>query len=286
MYEYTTSKMNSDDFNELLKETVTNIRRLKFRPRVSFGQNFVISRKLVDEMIMHAKLSNEDKVLEIGGGLGTLTQMILDSGVSEVFVVEVDRLLERMLQLRFYENSNAYIIGGDFLNLNLEKIQFNKVISNPPFHISSQIIRKLSNFDIDLVVMTFQKDFVEKMTASSGSENYSKIGVFSSLLFEVNVIGYFPKSCFYPKPKIDVSLVTLKPRRIDKLNTVRFWEFLTYIFNNRNRKFVKVLEDFLSTKDSARMLDIREEFSDKRVFQIPPEVMLRTFNDICQLAGP
>jgi 16S rRNA (adenine1518-N6/adenine1519-N6)-dimethyltransferase len=276
MYDYSNQK-TGNEIDELFRETILNIRRLRFRPQPSFGQNFVVSQRLVDEMIKHAKLSDGDRILEIGGGMGTLTQKIVDSKASEVFVVEADKLLERFLQLRFYNDRRVYIIGGDFLNLNLEHINFNKVVSNPPFHISTQIIKRLSKLDVDLAVMTFQKDFVNKMIAPAGSKYYSKISVFSKVLFEVEVIEEFPRDCFYPAPKIDISLVTLKPRKTDLVNTTSFWEFLTCLFNNRNRKFVKAIENFVPREEDMRTLEVLKGIKDRRVFQISPEDIFKTF---------
>lgn len=271
---------------DIFKETVSVIRRLKFRPRSSFGQNFVVSRELVDDMVEQANLSDEDRVLEIGGGIGTLTKRIADSDALEVFVVEADRVLERFLRLKFYGNKKVNVIGGDFLSLNLDRIYFNKVVSNPPFHISTQIIKKLSMSKIDLAVMTFQKDFASKMIAVPGSKDYSKISVLSQVVFDVKIVGVFSKNCFYPSPEIDVSLVVMRPKRTCLENMAGFWEFLTYAFNNRNRKLVKVVEEFASKKGITGVTTTLKNFEGDKVFQISPGVMVRIFEAVSQLSKP
>jgi 16S rRNA (adenine1518-N6/adenine1519-N6)-dimethyltransferase len=222
-------------------------------------------------MIKRSRLSGKDNVLEIGGGIGTLTKRLCDAKTSQVLTVEADHVLKKFLEDIFFDYKNLRVVGGDFLALDLAQESINKVVSNPPFHISAQIIRKISTHRLDLCIMTFQKEFIQKMVARPGTRNYSKISVVSQLAFDIESVSEVPRHCFYPSPGVDMLLVMLRPNIVPFEPPPIFWEFLNYAFMHRRRNFEKTLSQFLSSKGIDR-INIDQGRANQRVFQTCPNV--------------
>ena len=175
----------------LLHETKQILKMFNIKPKKSLGQNFVVSSALIRDLIKFSSLSNKDLVLEIGAGIGTLT-IELARMARKVIAVEIDKKLIEVLKWRLKEFENVEIIHGDILAMKLPEVD--KVVSNLPFNISSPVTFKLiEEASFRFAVLTYQKEFAERMVAQPGSPNYGRLTVALNLL--AGVEGLYIQSC-------------------------------------------------------------------------------------------
>jgi 16S rRNA (adenine1518-N6/adenine1519-N6)-dimethyltransferase len=206
-------------------------------PKRRYGQNFVIKKNLIDKIISVAQIGSNDIVIEVGGGIGTLTYFLLKNAKS-VYTYEIDGLLASILKKEFHAYKDQLeIICGDFLS---EEINFHHyLVSNLPYVISSPFIWKISNMKSPpkMVVVTIQKEFADHLCADPGSSNYSRLSVYSSYFFNFERIEDFKPHYFLPKPRVTSSLVRgmrIEPPRI--VREKQFFPFLTALFCRKHKK--------------------------------------------------
>lgn len=252
------------NFKEVIQ---TLIRVGVISPRRRLGQYFMIDEELLRRLVDYAYISNNDVVLEIGAGIGLLTRLLSEKA-KIVYAVELDRKLIEYLKSRFPDGSNVRIIEGDFLKIRIEG--FNKVVSNPPYAISTPMILKLIKERPDVIVLTLQEEFTRKLYAKPGDPEYGRLTVLTALNYDVEVLERVPREAFYPRSKVDSTVVRLK-RKAQALDPEMFEivkKIVTEAFSLRN----KTLNYFIRRLS----LDIELQYDPKiRVYQTPPEVFLR-----------
>lgn len=251
------------DFKEVVQ---TLIRVGIISPKKRLGQHFMVDEKLLRRLIYYAHVSNEDVVLEIGAGIGLLTKLLSEKA-KVVYAIELDRKLVDYLKSRFPDESNVKIIEGDFLKTKIEG--FNKVVSNPPYAISTPMILKLIKEKPDIIVLTLQEEFTRKLYAKPGDSEYGRLTVITALNYDVEVMERAPREAFYPRSKIRSTVVRLK-RKDSALDPMMFEavkKVVTDAFALRN----KTLNAFIK-----RILPNVKPYYDSeiRVYQTPPEVFL------------
>lgn len=248
-----------------MEDTVKNrLKRLGIQPSQSLGQNFLQKDSIAKRMVKEAEISSKDTVLEIGPGLGILTDRIVERA-GHVIMVEKDNTLIGYLEGR-YQGENIEVIKDDILELELPS--FDKVISNLPFSISSPITFKLLQKDFDCGVLTYQKEFAQRMVAEPGTQEYSRLSVMVSTLAEVEMLFDISRLDFYPPPDVDASVVKITPSEPDfdlRYEDI-FSKVVKGLFNHRRKKIKNSL-------DIA--FDIEEEvpYGDKRVGNLSPRDM-------------
>ncbi len=222
---------------DLKKYTREIILEYAISPKKGFSQNFVVKKALIDEILAIAEITKEDSIVEVGGGIGTLTYYLLINA-KEVFSYEIDPLLSSIMKKEFYNfKDRLKVISGDFLKENI--IPTEKIISNLPYNISSPFISKISNLEIppSLVVVTVQEEFANHLCAKAGSSNYSRLSVFSSYFFKFEKIKRIPAEYFYPKPKVSSYIVKGTPVQSPVIVKEKgFFPFLTALFCRKHRK--------------------------------------------------
>lgn len=231
---------------------------------------------MIDESYLHslasyASLSRKDAVLEIGAGFGALTR-ILSPVCGQVIAVEVDHRLAEVLRNEFAEFGNVIIVEGDVLKATVP--EFNKVVANPPFHISSPILFWLLEKRFDLAVLTFQKEFAKRLVAEVGSKDYSRLTVETYCRAEVELLETVPKEAFFPSPDVEACIVRLKPRSappFDVKSEEVFHEIVRTLFTQRNRKVRNAVAGFLNKHGKDKSLADSILFHDKRVRELAPE---------------
>lgn len=231
---------------------------------------------MVDDGYLHsmaycASLSREDVVLEVGAGFGVLTQ-VLSRLCGKVIAVEVDRRLVALLEEELTGFDNVVVIEGDVLKAAIP--QFDKVVANPPFHISSPILFWLLEKNFDLAVMSFQKEFAERLAADVGSKDYSRLTVETYYRAEVELLDIVPKEAFLPQPDVDARIVRLKPRNAPPFhvkNEQVFHELVRTLFTQRNRKVRNAVVGFLRKTGVEESFADSLLFHDKRVRELAPE---------------
>lgn len=247
------------------------LEELKIKPSRRRGQHFVVSEELVETMIAAAELSQDDVVLEIGAGLGTLTERLAEKA-GKVLAVEVDRRMAQYLEEKF-KGSNVEVIHADILKIPLPPAD--KVVSNLPFSISTPItIKLLKEGAFRRAVLTFQKEVALRIAALPGSRDYGRLSVLVQLLTEPKLLRVFPSHAFYPQPEVDVAVVCLDRRERPLVNDVEVLEKAAQkLFSQRNRVLRKALKTALQLDERSltKVLQrIPREFAMKRVYELSP----------------
>jgi 16S rRNA (adenine1518-N6/adenine1519-N6)-dimethyltransferase len=196
----------------LYNSTVKSLlRKYSVNPDRRKGQSFLANHAIARSIVECAELTPDDVVLEIGGGLGVLTQWIAETGC-EVKVIEVDSGLVRALSDFFGERENVFVLEGDALTIDLPDA--NKVISNLPYNISSEVtFRLLHEMDFHVAVLMYQKEFAERLVALPGSSRYSRLTVNATYLASVETVMDVSATQFYPEPSVDSRVVKMRHRK-------------------------------------------------------------------------
>ncbi len=243
-------------------------------PKKRLGQNFAVNSDMLQRLVSQASLTDDDVVLEVGSGFGFLTQL-LSSKCKKVIAVEVDPQLVRFLRTQLHSVQNMELIEGDILKVSLPP--FNKIVSAPPYSISSPLIFRLLEQQFDYAVLILQKEFAERLAASVGTKDYGRLTVSIYYRADVELLDIVPRTSFYPPPDVDSMMVRLKPRahpfQVDDEET--FFELVRVLFTQRNRKVRNGLISFLNQheitgKEAVELAD-STIYSRKRVRQLAPE---------------
>lgn len=231
------------------------------------GQHFLIDCKVISRMADYADLRSTDRVLEIGAGTGNLTR-VLAQRAGCVWAVEIDPALAEGLRGKF---GNVEVIRGDALKAELPDCD--KIVSNLPYQISSQITYRLLKRPFDLAVLMYQKEFAQRMMAESGQEIYGRLGMAVGYLCHRDLLEWVPRSAWRPVPHVDSGLVRLRPKEVD-VDAGRFMSFVEGLFRQRRKKTRNALLGMgFSSKAlqqlEASILDCRpEELSPETAAQI------------------
>ena len=264
------------DIMSLLKETKSLLRRHRIHPNRRLGQNFMIDPRILRRMTDYASLDSNDVVLDVGAGLGYLTSFLARECKS-VLAIESDIRLAKALHEQLKDLPNIEIIEGDALKMQIP--QFNKVVSIPPYNISSSLLLWLFSKNFDCAVLIFQKEFANRLVAPVGRENYGWLTVVAYYYVMVELLDEVPKWMFYPQPEVNSVIVRLKPKRPPPFtlkNEALFKQLVQTLFTRRNRKVRNAVLPFIkethlaSRKDAAKLADSLI-FHDKRVRELAPE---------------
>lgn len=201
-------------------------------------QYFLINQAVIERAVKYGEVGSSDTVLEIGPGLGFLTKEIA-SHAGKVIAVEKDKRLKPVLEEELKDYSNVEVVFADFLKLD-KTLEFNKVVSSIPFSLSSEITFKLLDYDFDLALLFYQKEFGEKMVAKPGSKNYGRLSVMVQYYYEAELKEVVPRTNFYPQPKTDSVIVCLKKKPIERDKV--FDVFIRELFRYKNKKVGNAFE--------------------------------------------
>ena len=204
------SEENSYLNPSLAKQTKKILQSNKIQLNKNLGQNYLIDDFKRKKIINFGNLNINDVVLEIGPGIGTLTLEIAKK-VKKVVAIEQDIAISKILKNRLKEESieNVEIINKDALKIDFP--YFNKIISNLPYQISSPITFKFLEYDFDLAILMYQKEFAERMIAKVGDKNYSRLSAMLYFKGKVEFLDNVSPESFIPKPKVNSSLIKLTP---------------------------------------------------------------------------
>jgi len=254
---------------------------VKIHAKKRLGQHFLLNQRIMCEIVGYANVKNNDTILEVGAGTGNLTSIIKDKA-GEVIAVEKDSRLVGLLKKKFQSVQNIHIIEGDILDIGLP--YFNKVVSTPPYNISSKLIFLLLDTDYEVIVLALQKDFAERLVAKPGSKDYGRLTVMVECKAKVELLGSISKNDFYPKPKVDSAIVRIIPKKKseDVFELESFKEFVQILFSQRRRKLRKVIIHYLKMKSYENVEPIIASINtiDKRVYQLSVDEFKYLFMDI------
>jgi 16S rRNA (adenine1518-N6/adenine1519-N6)-dimethyltransferase len=242
--------------------TLHVIRRFGLSLSKRLGQNFLISEQVVDQIVASACLSPEDTVLEIGPGIGTLTQGLAETGAS-VVAVELDARLVEVLATTLEGYDNIRVVHGDILKtdisreINAEKY---KVVANLPYYITTPIIMTLleRRLPIEVLVTMVQKEVAQRMTASPGGKDYGALSVAVQYYTEPELLFDVPPTAFIPAPAVDSSVIRCTVRTkppVDVADERRFFRVVKGAFSQRRKTLSNALKTTgLSSEQIAAIL--------------------------------
>ena len=199
------------------KNTIEVIQKYQFAFQKKFGQNFLIDPHVLDKIIGAAGVTKEDMVLEIGPGIGTMTQYLAEAA-EKVVAVEIDNNLIPILKETLADYDNITIINEDILKVDIKKLaeEYNggrpiKVVANLPYYITTPIIMGLfeSNVPIDNITVMVQKEVADRMQVGPGSKDYGALSLAVQYYAEPYIVANVPPNCFIPRPNVGSAVIRL-----------------------------------------------------------------------------
>jgi 16S rRNA (adenine1518-N6/adenine1519-N6)-dimethyltransferase len=270
----------------LIGQTKRFLRDYEVNPKKRYGQNFMVDSTVLQRLVSYADLGRDDVVLEVGSGFGFLTRLLAEK-CKKVVAFEVDPKLVQALRRQLEGLQNVELAEGDILEARLPL--FDKVVSTPPYSISSPLLFKLLEQVFKLAVLTFQQEFAERLAAPVGSKEYSRLTVATYYKADVELLDCVPRTAFFPSPDVDSKIVRLKPRKEPPFHVSdeeAFFEFLKSVFTQRNKKLRNAVLYYLlkkgMTKAKAQELADSLTFHDKRVRELAPEDFGALTNEILE----
>lgn len=229
--------------------TVAILDKYKFNFQKRFGQNFLIDANILDKIVTGADVTKEDCVLEIGPGIGTMTQYLCERA-RKVIAVEIDKTLIPILQDTLSAYDNVTVINEDILKVDINSLvqKYNdskpiKVVANLPYYITTPIIMGLfeSNVPIDSITVMIQKEVADRMQEGPGSKDYGALSLAVQYYSKPEVIAYVSPECFIPKPNVGSAVIKLQ-RYAEypvKVNDTDFmFRLIKAAFNQRRKTLV------------------------------------------------
>jgi 16S rRNA (adenine1518-N6/adenine1519-N6)-dimethyltransferase len=236
----------------------------------------MIEPSVYERMLEHASLTQDDTVLDIGAGFGFLTYYMANE-CKTVFAVEADAQLASILREQLRSVPNVKIIEGNVLKVDIPF--FNKVVSTPPYSISSRLLLWILNRDLDRSVLVFQKEFAHRLVAPIGSQEYGWLTVLTYFHAQMELLDEVPRSMFYPTPKVDSVIIRLTPWKVEPFavrDETIFKRLVQTLFAERNKKirsgvlpFIRSIKK-ISKHDAVRIAE-GLPLTDKRARDLAPE---------------
>lgn len=199
------------------KNTIEIIQKYQFAFQKKFGQNFLIDTHVLEKIISAAGITKDDCVLEIGPGIGTMTQYLAESA-GQVVAVEIDTNLLPILAETLKDYSNVKVINQDILKVDINSLvqEYNggrpiKVVANLPYYITTPIIMGLfeSNVPIDNITVMVQKEVADRMQVGPGSKDYGALSLAVQYYASPYIVANVPPNCFIPRPNVGSAVIRL-----------------------------------------------------------------------------
>lgn len=236
-------------------------KRFDIKMSKKLGQNFLIKRGIVDEIVKAADLQEGEPVLEIGPGIGTLTQGLAQSGAN-VTAIELDTRLLEVLDTTLAQYSNVTIVHGDVLKLDVPSIMNNepfKVVANLPYYITTPIIMSLleSRLPIERLVVMVQKEVALRMVAKPGTKDYGALSVAVQYYTKPNIVLDVPPKSFLPAPAVTSSVIRCVLRDkppVDVIDEKLFFRVVKAGFAQRRKTFANTMKTTGLSKDRIEEL--------------------------------
>lgn len=236
------------------KETIEILNKYNFNFQKKFGQNFLIDTHVLSKIVAAAEITKEDTVLEIGPGIGTLTQYLCENA-GQVIAVEIDKNLIPILKndtLKDYDNIT--IINDDILNLDIgglakeHRAKSIKVVANLPYYITTPIIMGLleKNAPVSSITVMVQKEVALRMQAGPGSKDYGALSLAIAYYCEPYIAANVPPNCFIPRPNVGSAVIRLKllEEKVAKpVSSEHMFKIIRASFNQRRKTLVNGIKN-------------------------------------------
>lgn len=222
------------------------------RAQKRLGQNFLCDRNTLDKIVRAAQVLPDDRALEIGSGIGSLTLAISDAA-SRVTSIEIDKGLEPILRDVTAGRTNITLVSGDFLRLDLNALldeafgeQPGIAVANIPYYITTPILEKLIEHKSRFrrVVLLVQEEFAKRMAAAPGADECGSMSLFAQYHFKVELVGTVPRTVFLPQPDVNstiLALTPLLPGAVPVSDEERMFHMIRAAFSQRRKTLVNAL---------------------------------------------
>ena len=269
--------------NNIIEETNFIMKKYNIKANKSLGQNFLIDENVVEGIVDSSEITKNDLVIEIGPGLGTLTKYLLEKA-GKVICIELDENMLRILEDRFSLYNNFELIHNDVLKVNLKHLIHNekknkdiknvKVVANLPYYITTPIIMKLLEDELDLesITVMIQKEVAERLIAIPGQKNTGAITYTVYYYADAKKVMEVPNNCFIPEPDVTSEVIRLdirKDKPVDTKNKEIMFKIIKNAFMQRRKTLLNSLTNtniFKSKEEGMKILtglgikiDIRAE---------------------------
>ena len=228
------------------QKTIEVLQKYDFTFQKKFGQNFLIDTHVLDKIISAAHITKEDMVLEIGPGIGTMTQYLAEAA-GKVIAVEIDKNLIPILSDTLSEYQNVRIINEDVLKLDLRKLADEenggkaiKVVANLPYYITTPIIMGLfeNHVPVESITVMVQKEVADRMQTGPGSKDYGALSLAVQYYAEPYIVANVPPNCFMPRPKVGSAVIRLtrhKEPPVEVKDEKLMFDIIRASFNQRRK---------------------------------------------------
>ena len=259
----------------IVSETKHLLRKYRIVPNKLLGQNFMVAPSFFPMLSNYASLNKADVVLDAGAGFGFLTRFLANT-CQMVIAVEKDPSVTAILREQLRGFANVTMIEGDVFKVTVSG--FNKVVSIPPYYMSSRFLLWLFNRSFDCAVLILQREFANRLVAAMGSDAYGWLAVVTHRSAAVELLEAVPKSAFYPQPEVDSVITRLTPWNTAPFivkDKAFFTRMVRWLFTQRNKKLGNSLEPFIKstfkmTKEDAEKLAYTLPFREKRARELRP----------------
>ena len=236
------------------QNTIEILQRYNFSFQKKFGQNFLIDPHVLDKIINAAKISKEDMVLEIGPGIGTMTQYLAETA-GKVIAVEIDKNLIPILTDTLDGYKNVKIINEDILKIDINKLVMEenggkpvKVAANLPYYITTPIIMGLfeSHVPVESITVMVQKEVADRMQTGPGSKDYGALSLAVQYYASPYIVANVPPNCFMPRPKVGSAVIRLdchKKPPVEVKDEDLLFDIIRASFNQRRKTLVNGLNN-------------------------------------------
>ena len=228
------------------KNTIEIIQKYEFMFQKKFGQNFLIDTHVLEKIISAAGITKNDCVLEIGPGIGTMTQYLAENA-GHVVAVEIDRNLIPILKETLADYDNVTVINEDILRVDIKALaeEYNggkpiKVVANLPYYITTPIIMGLfeSGVPIDNITVMVQKEVADRMKEGPGSKDYGALSLAVQYYAEPEIVANVPPNCFIPRPNVGSAVIRLtrhKEMPVEMKDPALMFKIIRASFNQRRK---------------------------------------------------
>ena len=257
--------------------------RIENKPKKSLGQNFLIDKNIINKIIKIGNINKNKVVMEIGPGYGNLTEAILSMKPKNIFAIEKDKKLSIFLTKKFQNIKNLEIINEDILNIIKKKNSEHGllVFGNLPYNISTQILASLIKLKewppwYDILIFMFQKEVADRIIAKPNTKEFSRLTVLSNWRLEIKKHFDVSKNSFFPKPKVNSTILSFKPKKNNLLNLRdpnNLEKITQVLFSNRRKMINKNLKKLF--KEKLFLLDNLNIDLNKRPEELSNEIFYK-----------
>lgn len=236
------------------KNTIEILQKYNFSFQKKFGQNFLIDTHVLERIIKEAEITKDDMVLEIGPGIGTMTQYLCENA-RKVVAVEIDNNLIPILKETLGSYDNVCVINEDILKVDINKLVLEenegkpiKVVANLPYYITTPIIMGLfeKKVNVDSITVMVQKEVALRMQAGPGTKDYGALSLAVQYYSEPDIVANVPPNCFMPRPNVSSAVIRMKLHKQPKViieNESLLFKIIRASFSQRRKTLVNSINN-------------------------------------------